>query len=191
MALGCPVELKLSLESCPGSSVALEGLQGSQAILHCASSSSGFKANTGSGSGNDVSSEFQLRQPRSSRHEMLTGLAARSRRLADAGSGPRLSSHARNYNHCFPAAGSSRRYRSGRRPSLTRVPRLDAPGVKVRWQHPKFKSITIMERRNRFRIFLFYSFLINFASSQLLNLMNACQSSDVSRILSSCSLSGS
>lgn len=146
MALGCPVELKLSLES---SSVALEGLQASHAILHCASSSGGFKAHTANSSGNEVPSEFQLRQPRSSRHEMLTGLAARSRRLADAGSGPRLSSHARNYNHCFPAAGSSRRYRSGRRPSLTRVPSLDAPGVKVRWQHPKFKSITIMERRNR------------------------------------------
>ncbi|KAG0604015.1 hypothetical protein M758_10G137200 [Ceratodon purpureus] len=157
MALGCPVELKLSLESCP-TSKPLQEPNGFHET-HSVPSSSGVKTHTAANDFENVSSDLQLRhrhniQPRSSRHEMLTGLAARSRRLADEGSGPRLSSHAsvRDYKYCFPAAGSSRRYRIGRRPSLTRVNSLDDHGVKVRWKHPKFKGVTSIERRNRFRI---------------------------------------
>lgn len=159
MALGCPVELKLSLE-CPPS-VVLEEIKASHAT-HPEPSSSEVQIQTVTVLETD-SSEAQLRQrgnnKPTSRQEMLTGLAARSRRLGDAQSGPRLDSQASisDYKYCFPVAGSSRRHRSGnrsgRRPSLSRVPSLDAPGVKVRWKHPKFKGITNMERKNRFGIF--------------------------------------
>jgi len=158
MALGCPVELKLSLE-CPPS-VVLEEIKASHAA-HPEPSTSEVITQTVTALENP-SSEAQLHQRRNkptSRQEMLTGLAARSRRLGDAQSGPRLDSQASisDYKYCFPVSGSSRRHRSGnrsgRRPSLNRVPSLDAPGVKVRWKHPKFKGIGNMERKNRFGIF--------------------------------------
>lgn len=154
MALGCPVELKLSLE-CPPS-VVLEEIKASHAI-HPGPSSSEVKGQTANVLENALS-DAQFRQRRNkptSRQEMLTGLAARSRRLGDAQAGPRLDSQASisDYKYCFPVSGSSRRHRSGnrsgRRPSLSRAPSLDAPGVKVRWKHPKFKGIANIERKNR------------------------------------------
>ena len=178
MALGCPVELKLSLE-CPPS-VVLEEIKASHAVAQSEPSTSQTANAHAPVNAEDVdpSAESALddtlprsrrRKPKS-RQEMLTGLAARSRRLGDAGSRPSLDSRdsIRGSNkYCFPmecvprdaVAGSSRRHRLGRRPSLNRVPSgrrdsLDGPGSKrvtVKWRYPKFKGIANLERKkNRY-----------------------------------------
>jgi hypothetical protein len=179
MALGCPVELKLSLE-CPPS-VVLEEIKASHVVTQSEpSTSEGVNAHaSGNAEEVDPSAESpalddealprQRRRKPKSRQEMLTGLAARSRRLGDTGSRASLDSRdsVRENKYCFPmecvardAAGSSRRHRLGRRPSLNRVPsgrreNPDGSGAKkrvsVKWKYPKFKGIANLERRkNRY-----------------------------------------
>ncbi|KAG0566776.1 hypothetical protein KC19_7G086700 [Ceratodon purpureus] len=173
MALGCPVELKLSLE-CPPS-VVLEEIKASHAVTQPEPSTSEAANADATVNAQDVdpSAESpphdealprQRRRNPKSRQEMLTGLAARSRRLGDAGSKASFDSRDSiiGNKYCFPmecvsrdAAGSSRRHRLGRRPSLNRVPsgrrdNLDVPGAKrvsVKWRYPKFKGVANLERR--------------------------------------------
>lgn len=119
MALGCPVELKLTLE-CPPS-VVLEEIKAS----HPETLANEVQTQTVETSHHSEAQQRQRRHKPTSRQEMLTGLAARSRRLGDAQSGPHLESQGSviDYKYCFPVSGSSRRHRS-RRPSLSRAPIL-------------------------------------------------------------------
>lgn len=151
MALGCPVELKLSLE-CPPS-VVMEEIKASHAVAPPSESTADPSADSPP-QDEEAALRDQRRTPKS-RQEMLTGLAARSRRLGDhANCVESRDSIQESNKYCFPAGtGSSRRHRLGRRPSLNRVAsgrQLDAPGVRrvsVRWRYPKFKGIANLERR--------------------------------------------
>lgn len=197
MALGCPVELKLSLE-CPPS-VVLEEIKASNVVtLSVPSTSETANARAiGDAEDGDPSTEsppdealprHRRRKPKS-RQEMLTGLAARSRRLGDAGSRASLDSRDGNIignKYCFPmecvsrdAAGSSRRHRLGRRPSLNRVPSgrretLDGSGAKrvsVKWKYPKFKGIANLERRRTRYLCILCHELMSYGSEQSLEFL--------------------
>lgn len=164
MALGCPVELKLSLE-CPPS-VVLEEIKASHIAAQSEPSTSEVKhsgrakdhvfivENVSSVESPPLTQSRQRRRKPKSRQELLTGLAARSRRLGDTGAG--LGSDSRgSIKYCFPIeASTSCRHRLGRRPSLNRETSgrrdiLDGQGVKVKWKYPKFKGIANLERKNR------------------------------------------
>lgn len=201
MALGCPVELKLSLE-CPPS-VVLEEIKASHVVTHSEPSMSETANVHATVNAEDVDPSAESpphdealprqrgRKPKS-RQEMLTGLAARSRRLGDAGSRASLDSrdNIREYKYCFPmecvardAAGSSRRHRLGRRPSLNRVPsgrreNLDgsvAKRVSVKWRYPKFKGIANLERRkSRYVVDMLPHDQVSYRSEQVWSIILLC-----------------